>query len=117
MIEYVSASKNGNSVPEIAKTNPEYLWPRCCDRLEAIGTIGAVRCYQYALEIGNKLALPNSTPMPKTSEELWSFVVPERFDEYQRSCGKSASMLDHYYDKLLQIAHFKEDVIQNKFLC
>lgn len=25
-------------------------------------------------------------------------------------------MLDHYYDKLLQIAHFDSDVIQNSFL-
>lgn len=45
MIDYVSASKNGNKVPEEAYSEPEWLWPRCCDRLEAIGVIGAVRCY------------------------------------------------------------------------
>lgn len=74
MIDYVSASKNGNSVPEVATRHPEYLWPRCCDRLEAIGTIGAVRCYQYALEVGNKMALPGVTPRPQTNEELWALV-------------------------------------------
>ena len=45
MISHVSASKNGNRVPECAKSEPEMLWPRFCDRLEAIGFIGALRCY------------------------------------------------------------------------
>jgi hypothetical protein len=30
--------------------------------------------------------------------------------------GNSASMMDHYYDKLLQIAVFKPDVVKNKYL-
>ena len=50
MISYVSASSNGNSIPERAITNPEFLWVRFSDRLEAIGTIGMVRCYQYNTE-------------------------------------------------------------------
>ena len=29
----------------------------------------------------------------------------------------SASMMDHYFDKLLQIAKFEPDVVQNDFLC
>lgn len=45
MINYVSASSNGNSVPERATANPELLWVRFSDRLEAIGTIGIVRCF------------------------------------------------------------------------
>lgn len=44
-ISYVSASDNGNSVPERAQKLPELLWVRYSDRLEAIGTIGAVRCW------------------------------------------------------------------------
>ena len=44
-ISYVSASDNGNQVPKRAKKNPELLWVRFSDRLEAIGTIGAVRCW------------------------------------------------------------------------
>jgi hypothetical protein len=45
MISYVSASDNGNTVPKRSKKNPEFLWPRYSDRLEAIGPIGAVRCW------------------------------------------------------------------------
>ena len=29
----------------------------------------------------------------------------------------SASMMDHYFDKLLQIAKFEPEVVQNDFLC
>ncbi len=47
MISYVSASSNGNSVPEECIKRPYLLWPRFSDRLEAIGTIGMVRCFQY----------------------------------------------------------------------
>jgi len=45
MISYVSASDNGNAVPARALENPELLWVRYSDRLEAIGTVGAVRCW------------------------------------------------------------------------
>jgi hypothetical protein len=45
MIKFVSASGNGNQVPEEALLQPELLWVRFCDRLEAIGVIGAIRCY------------------------------------------------------------------------
>ena len=115
MISMVSASGNGNKVPPEAIENPELLWVRFCDRLEAIGPIGAVRCYQYAVEKGNPLDVPGSTPKPQSAEEVWSHVKPERFEEYQRT-GASASMLDHYYDKLLQIAHFDPKVVQNEYL-
>ena len=114
MINMVSASKNGNKIPEIAKKEPEYLWVRFCDRLEAIGIIGAIRCYQYTMEKGNPLFGEN-TPRPTNKKELWSFVKSERFDKYQTD-GKSESMMDHYYDKLLQIAKFDENVVQNDFL-
>ena len=54
-ISYVSASDNGNEIPERAKQYPELLWVRLADRLEAIGAIGAVRCYQYNREKGAPL--------------------------------------------------------------
>lgn len=70
MISYVSASDNGDAVPERAKLNPEFLWVRYADRLEAIGTIGAVRTYQYNAEANRPLAVA-STPLPKTEAMVW----------------------------------------------
>jgi len=114
MISYVSASVNGNTVPEVAKTNPTYLWPRFCDRLEAIGVIGAVRCYQYNRETSAPFST-ESTPRPTNEKELWAMVTAERWLNYQQT-GNSASMMDHFYDKLLHIAYFDQDVVQNSFL-
>merc|ERR1712154_543914 len=79
MISFVSASAHGNSVPEVAKTDPTFLWPRYCDRLESIGVIGAVRCYQS-------------------------------------TGGKSVSMMDHYYDKLLHVGKFDPAVVRSSYL-
>ena len=70
MISYVSASVNGNTVPSIALSNPTFLWPRFCDRLEAIGgigVVGAVRCYQYNRETTTPLML-DTTPRPITEQ-------------------------------------------------
>ena len=69
MISYVSASGNGNKVPGSAVGDPTLLWPRFCDRLEAIGTIGAVRCYQYNSEKGDPLMI-KTTPRPNTEKEV-----------------------------------------------
>lgn len=66
MIELCSASKNGNTVPDDAVLNPELLWVRWCDRLEAIGIIGAIRCYQYSMEQNRILDVPGTTPRPKS---------------------------------------------------
>lgn len=76
-ISYVSASDNGNTIPKRAKKHPELLWVRMADRLEAIGAIGAVRCYQYNCEKGEALSVA-STPRPKTREEVWANVTPDR---------------------------------------
>ena len=69
MISFVSASGNGNKVPEQAEGDPSLLWPRFCDRLEAIGTVGAVRCYQFNSEKGDPL-MSKTTPRPTTEEEV-----------------------------------------------
>ena len=103
-ISYVSASDNGNNIPKRALKHPELLWVRFADRLEAIGAIGAVRCYQYNTEKGEKL-YASTTPRPKTREEVWANVTPDRFEKYMRT-KDSDSMMDHYFDKLLQIARF-----------
>lgn len=114
MIGYVSFSDNGNSIPPRAAKSPEFLWPRYSDRLEAIGPIGAVRCYQYNEEVKRPKFI-ESTPQPKTREELWSFVTPERLTGYMTR-KDSESMMDHYFDKLLQIAAFDPSVVRNNYL-
>jgi len=114
MIGLVSCSKNGNSFPEEAEKAPEILWPRWADRLEATGEVGVVRCWQYAMERGNPLALPTS-PRPKNEEEMWATATPERFDAYQSSGGKSLSMIDHYYDKLLRVSRPETTLLRNPY--
>ncbi len=47
MIDWVSCSHNGNQCPPEARLEPELLWPRWADRLEAVGEIGVARCYLY----------------------------------------------------------------------
>ena len=115
MISYVSASDNGNSVPERGQQHPELLWVRWADRLEAIGTIGAVRCWQYNTEKGDDL-WAETTPRCTTKEEVWAHVTPDRFERYMKN-KTSDSMMDHYFDKLLQIAVFDKKTVANKFLC
>jgi CTP synthase (UTP-ammonia lyase) len=41
-----------------------------------------------------------STPRVTTVEELWKTATPERYASY---CGKSVSMVDHIYDKILNM--------------
>lgn len=101
-------------MPKIARKNPEMLWVRLADRLEAIGTIGAVRCWQYNSEKGAPLSVP-TTPQARTVAEVWQNVTPERLDNYMRT-KTSDSMMDHYFDKLLQIAKFDPKTTQNDFL-
>ena len=116
MISLVSASVNGNSVPEAARDDPTLLWPRWCDRLESIGIIGVVRCYQFTREKGTEPLMLDTSPRPQTEEELWQSVTEDRWARYQSSGGKSASMMDHYYDKLLHIAKLEPEVVQSSYL-
>lgn len=102
MISLVSASANGNSVPADAREAPELLWPRWCDRLEATGEIGIVRCYQYNSEKERPMS-SEATPRPATEAEVWAAATQARFEAYAQG-GGSASMVDHYYDKLLHIS-------------
>ena len=115
MISLVSCSANGNSAPEVAKDEPELLWPRWADRLEATGAIGVVRCYQYNSVMGAPLSVA-STPRPTSEDEAWALATPERFESYQSSGGGSASMIDHYFDKLLQISRPPPELVQNAYL-
>lgn len=105
MIDYVGCSKNWNRIPEEARDRPELLYPRHSDRLEALGEIGIERTYVYSVKQKNPLFV-ESTPKPTTEKELWQYASNERFESYT---GNSASMLDHFYDKLLHVGHFESD--------
>ena len=40
---------------------------------------------------------------------MWAEVKEERFENYQKSGGGSVSMMDHYYDKLLQVNNIQRE--------
>lgn len=118
MIDWVSASHHGNRVPTAVLENDNaYHWliPRWADRLEAVGTTGVVRCYQYAVEHGHALH-SDASPRATSREEVWKHATPERFQEYQRSGGHSKDMISHYYDKLLHVARPPPDIVRNPYL-
>mmetsp|Transcript_40814 Transcript_40814/g.87057 ORF Transcript_40814/g.87057 Transcript_40814/m.87057 type:complete len:266 (-) Transcript_40814:166-963(-) len=115
MISLVSCSANGNYAPPESALRPELLWPRWADRLEATGTVGVVRCWMYNQHVGAPMAV-ETTPRAKSEAELWSLATPERFETYQRSGGGSTSMMDHFYDKLLQIARPPPEIVANRYL-
>jgi len=102
MISYVSSSANGDKIPERAKIFPWLLIPRHADRLEAVGIIGVIRCYQYTKT--KKMPLySNQTLKPQSIDDIWNVATAERYASYN---GQSASMIDHYYDKLLRLGNF-----------
>ena len=109
MVDLVSSSKNGDNIPDNIKNKMWMLIPRYADRLEAIGMIGIERVYQYAKTSNNPLYL-DSTPKPKTEEDIWNIATIERYKAY---VGYSKSMIDHFYDKLLRATFFP---IKNNFL-
>ena len=135
MIKWVGCTENGNSIPpEIQQTNEYHLLiPRWSDRLEAVGCIGVVRCYQYNREIGAPLWKDNDlydSPRPTSEEEIWKLATPERFEDYLK-CERDkiekrksttankrerSSMISHYYDKLLHVARPPKQLVRNKYL-
>lgn len=101
-ISFISASKNGNNVPVEAIEHPWVLWPRYCDRIEAVGKTGIERVIEYS----RLRCVPDyqpTTPRAVTYEDVMSYVIPQRFDLYIQNNGVSASSIDHIYDKLLHI--------------
>lgn len=102
-IALVSASSNGNSVPDGMAPDSLLLYPRYADRLEAIGEIGIRRCWLYTLEVGRPVYRP-STPAPRTREEAAALAPPQRLAAYVAGRVEDDSMLGHYYDKLLHLA-------------
>ncbi len=95
MIGLVSCSKNRNN-----SVKPSWLLiPRFADRLEAMGRIGIVRCWQYT-KYKKRPMFFDSTQRSQSFRELMEIATPKRFAKYT---GKSESMIDHFYDKLLHL--------------
>ena len=94
---------------------PEILWPRWADRLEAVGEIGIARCFYYSIHNGDAL-YNESTPQCMTVDEILATATQKRLDNYQKNDGKSKSMMDHYYDKLIQIACPPKHIVRNYYL-
>mmetsp|Transcript_32037 Transcript_32037/g.46179 ORF Transcript_32037/g.46179 Transcript_32037/m.46179 type:complete len:238 (-) Transcript_32037:23-736(-) len=101
MVELVSASKNGDSIPETIRNRMWMLIPRYSDRLEALGIIGIQRCYQYTVTTKAPFFTPE-TPRLKDVES----ILTEAQKRYPFYNGNSASMVDHFYDKLIGISVF-----------
>ena len=117
MIAWTSTSHNGNSIPLAIQTtgNYHFLIPRWADRLEAVGAIGVVRCYQYNYEHNLPLS-SNTSPRAKSIQHLWQLATPQRFQNYLDSNGHSDDMISHYYDKLLHVACPPKDSVRNIYL-
>ena len=115
MISLVSAAVNGNDIPDKYKETPEFLWPRQCDRLEALGRTGIARCYLYNLNKTSRPLYCEKTPRVRTELELWDIASEERLTDYKKR-GSSESMLCHYFDKLLRVAILDPETTQNDWL-
>lgn len=102
MISYVSSTENGDTIPDRAKIFPWLLIPRHVDRLDAMGINGVIRCYQYT-KTKNRPLYNTNTPKPSCIDNVWNIATVERYGKYN---GNSLSMIDHYYDKLLQLGNF-----------
>lgn len=103
IISLVSFSDNGLSKYNISDSDEWMLLVRYCDQLESIGNVGIVRAYTYTLFIGRPFYI-DSTPRPKTIEEIDKFLTIERYQNYLYT-KKSESMIDHFFDKILFVCN------------
>lgn len=95
MISYVSCSKNGDTC---IKGVPKWQYiPRDADRSQALGNIGIRRCYEVTQRINNYL-VTKDTPLVYDNKSLDTLLSTRSLEAYVKSGGKSASMIDHYYD-------------------
>lgn len=113
MIHLVSAAHNGNdaSVPEAQRWK---LIPRWADRIEALGAEGVRRCWKVACRLGNPV-FTDTTPLILDANRMARAELDASLVAYMVRGGTSASMMDHYTDKLLSLAHVPE--CTNTYLC
>ena len=72
--------------------------------------------FTHLLAAGDPLCVPAATPRPRTEGAALALATEERFAAYQASGGGSASMIDHYFDKLLQVARPPPALVRNAYL-
>jgi hypothetical protein len=101
-IGLVSCSKNKNSVV----AEHWRLLPRFCDRLEAIGWPGVVRCFNYNQHVGTRPLFTANTPRVTSEAELEKVAPHSRFMSYS---GDSESFIDHFYDKLVHVCQVETE--------
>lgn len=80
MIDAVSRTKNGDSVPHAFIEAGIVNWaliPRYADRLERVGFQGILRTVQYGTTIERPL-FTDSTPRPRSENELFTIIQKER---------------------------------------
>ncbi|CAH6418501.1 Hypothetical protein POVN_LOCUS218 [uncultured virus] len=106
MIDLVSASQNGNRTVK----DKWKLVPRDADRLDALGKTGVQRCYDYTRSVGNPLCCAD-TPLAVNETQLTLIMKGRTLEDYVKGGGKSASMMDHFTDKLFHLGTMaSEDV-------
>jgi len=103
IISWVSSSKNGDMIPEKIIGKEYYLYPRYSDRLEALGIIGLERTLHYTKNKNGNL-FDESTLRAKNEEDLFENIATE--ERYLNYNGKSKTMIDHFYDKLLRLGKY-----------
>jgi uncharacterized protein len=106
LIGWVSASKNGDNIPEECIDKPWLLYPRYADRLEALGIIGLERTLDYTLHKGQPLYIPEDSVAKPTYTIDDIYREKATLERYQNYKGKSKSMMDHFYDKLLLLGKY-----------
>jgi uncharacterized protein len=112
MISLVSSSKNGDSIPHDCISKEWMLIPRYADRLEALGIIGVKRTLDYALYKKQPFFLPDTLRALDEYDLFQRIATADRYENYK---GKSLSMIDHYYDKLLRLNSFPDPIIHNLY--
>lgn len=88
------------SLPKDAGKNPEVLWALYCNRLEAMATIGVVRCYKHNRSFGK---IGGVSP-PQANEEVWGLITTHK------------KMSDNIGDPFIGIPSDEEDIGSRKQL-